>query len=106
MTIKKEDMTPGTRLRILSPIKWGMAYSKGAPEPQHIDVTDYKAEQVYEARPGDVLEVVKKPRRYGPAMANCARVKVIFEGEAIWEGEAFWCMLRASCELVTEGAAQ
>lgn len=101
MPIKKEDMVPGVRLRILPRIRWGIAYSKGAPDPLSIEVTDYKKDVTYDAVAGDLLEVVKKPRRTGPAMANCARVKILDGDGTAYEGEAFWAMLRVSCEIET-----
>jgi hypothetical protein len=102
MVLKKEDMIPGTKVRIVS-LKSKTAgiifASPNLPDLAAIrawDVERYIGVDIaFGAVPGEILTIVKKPRRI-KGICNCCRVK----NEDGLEGEVYWTELRSNAELV------
>lgn len=99
--IKKEEMTPGTILRVKPVIRDGLG---GTMESLIIPAApgQVMSGTQYHALPGELMRVLKKPRRTGDAGINCIRVQVMTVdlSESVWVGEAYWTYIRASCEIV------
>ncbi len=100
MALKKELMLPGVKLRVKS-LKANTAGSSFNWGPKEVDALSAwispGRDIAFAAGLGDVVEVVKKPRKIHQTI-NCCRVR-----NAVGvEGEVYWTELRSNCEIIKD----
>jgi hypothetical protein len=108
--LKKTEMLPGVKVEVVKP-SWGAGVMGFGNEPPKLEVSIWcdlpggLTGGAYGAKPGAILEIVKKPRR--TSGINLARVKFTAEvGKGkkkvptVMEGEVYWTELRSSCKKV------
>lgn len=97
MALDKKLMIPGVKVQVhtLKSKTAGIAFGNDDPLPA-LRVWDNPGWKIaFAGNIGDILEVVKKPRRLG-ASGNCCRVR----SEDGAEGEIWWTELRSNCKMV------
>jgi len=97
--LKKQEMVPGTVLKVKPVIKTGLPgfAPSGSDVKDHLLVTPECGGVMFaswKVTSGTILEVVQGPRRRKEGI-NTAIVKVC--GQEI-VGHVYWCELRVSCE--------
>jgi hypothetical protein len=102
--LKKDLMTPGTRLRVLPVIKNGLPANMGGSEEKPYLLMTPEAGALFEERwgipSGALLTVIDGPKRRSGINTIIVRTE---DGQ---EGHVFWCEARASCEAIVPRAVR
>ncbi len=100
MALDKKLMLPGVKLRVksLKANTAGISFPFSTTELEAIRAWVSPGQDIaFAANVGEVLEVVKKPRRIYQTI-NCCRVR----NAAGVEGDVYWTELRSNSEMATE----
>lgn len=101
--LRKDEMTPGTRLRVLPVIRTGVPAKFGATVKSHLMMTPEPGGMLdgyYNIPSGTVLTVVEPPKRRNGTNTIALRT------EGGQQGYVYWCEARASCETIAPKAVR
>lgn len=97
MALDKTLMIPGVKLQVqsLKSKTAGIAFGSDEDLPALRAWSKAGYDVAFAANVGDILEVVRKPKKLG-ASGNCCRVR---SRDGI-EGEVWWTELRSNCKMI------